>query len=121
MGPNDAVTRRPPVQEGEIIDADGEPAIPPSPPVTPTSNLIGFLDNRWRYAESSDAAARRAILLLTSTIAAAALALVLLTLLLVLVGLLVGLMTEHLPSALLALIPFVTGGGVAITIYRRQR
>ncbi|MFI5842007.1 hypothetical protein ACIA8K_20070 [Catenuloplanes sp. NPDC051500] len=120
MGPNDAVTRRPPAHQQRTIDVDGQPDLPQPSPTPPQPSLIDFLDNRWRFAEASDVAARRAILLLTCILLAAALALILLVALLVLVGLLAGLVAAHLPEALLALAPFVTGGGIAVTIYRRR-
>ncbi len=115
MGSNDAVERRPTVQEGELIDAKEELVAPQPPPaIRPT--VIDFLDNRWRFAESNDANARRALLLLTGILLVAGLTLILVLALLVLAGLVI----RHAHPALLALVPLLTGTTVAVTIYRRQ-
>ncbi|GAB7051692.1 hypothetical protein [Catenuloplanes indicus] len=116
MRPSEAGTGEP-VREGEVV---GELTIIRA--AAPRAGLIEFLDNRWRFAETSDANAKRAILILISTLVSVALALIMLLALLTGVGMLLVAFAGHVPAALLALVPLLGAGTgvVAVNVYRRR-
>ncbi|MDP9795384.1 hypothetical protein J2S43_003896 [Catenuloplanes nepalensis] len=113
MGQHEPAEQPAVVQEGDVIMPDRGLFIPPTPVVrdaAPQSGLIEFLDNRWRFAETSDANAKRALLLLAGALVSIALTLGLLLTLLTGVGMLLAALAGHLPPAVLALVPLLGGG-----------